>query len=555
MLLLAVVAPFETPIFRFGSHLTITSVEAAVFLAAGAALTAILARRRPIIWKTPVTRAAAAWLAILLVAALVSPVDRGNALRFAGRMIAAAAVFVIALNAISSAQVARMVVRVLVAVGTLVSMVAILEAAEVRAVLQGLTMFRAGFHVVGGQLRATSTLFYPTIASMYLEVVFALGLWLLLDRRDGSRPARTVIAFVALSIIGAGITATFTRAGLIAMAAALLIVSTLRYVKARRFDSGHLLLAGLAAVLAGLVVLSRSPEALVTRLRTEGSQDWYGATYAGPPTLRFTTGGEYRVPVTLENTGRVIWNSTTDPVFAMSYHWLRAETGEVVQFDGQRTPFRAPVEPHTRVTVSVEVRAPGEPGNYVLVWDVVHEYRAWLSTEGVAPGRTAVTVEGSRVSAAAATMSRLPPANLRADRPILWRAALRIAAAYPITGVGPDNFRQVYGRYAGLSAWDTRVHANNMYLEVLAGAGVAGLLALLWLVGGSGVAVWRQWRACAPAAATPAAAMCAVWFVVAGHGLVDSFLSFTTTYVMFALAAGLAFSPVLSPGTVDADCV
>jgi hypothetical protein len=34
----------------------------------------------------------------------------------------------------------------------------------------------------------------------------------------------------------------------------------------------------------------------------------------------------------------------------------------------------------------------------------------------------------------------------------------------------------------------------------------------------------------------------AIWVTVAGHGLVDSFLSFTTTYLTFAVAAGLALS-------------
>ena len=89
-------------------------------------------------------------------------------------------------------------------------------------------MFRPGFHVVGGQLRATSTLFYPTITSMYLEVAFALGLvWIASSR----------LAFVALVLTGAGIIATFTRAGLITMTISLLIYGGLLYYK-RGADAG-----------------------------------------------------------------------------------------------------------------------------------------------------------------------------------------------------------------------------------------------------------------------------------------------------------------------------
>jgi hypothetical protein len=56
------------------------------------------------------------------------------------------------------------------------------------------------------------------------------------------------------------------------------------------------------------------------------------------------------------------------------------------------------------------------------------------------------------------------------------------------------------------------------------------------------VSLLARWRAARPAHAAAAAACCAVWLAVAGHGLVDTFLSFTTTYVMFALAAGLALA-------------
>jgi O-antigen ligase len=140
-------------------------------------------------------------------------------------------------------------------------------------------------------------------------------------------------------------------------------------------------------------------------------------------------------------------------------------------------------------------------------------------------------------------MARLPTAATRLARPALWTAALRIAAERPLLGIGPDNFRHVYGRYAGLERWDTRVHANNMYLEALTGAGVPGLAALLWLVAAAGLTLWRRWRAAPGPSALPLAAALATWLVIAGHGLVDSFLGFTTTYLLFALAAGLAFSP------------
>jgi O-antigen ligase len=100
----------------------------------------------------------------------------------------------------------------------------------------------------------------------------------------------------------------------------------------------------------------------------------------------------------------------------------------------------------------------------------------------------------------------------------------------------------VYGAYIGDVRWDPRVHANNMYLEVLAGGGVIGLASLLWLVAASGYALWIRWSRATPLVAPAAAAFAATWLAITTHGMVDSFLSFTPTYVTFAIVAGLAFS-------------
>ena len=154
-------------------------------------------------------------LAILAIAAIVAPSERGNALKFVGRMAMAALLFVATIRVVDTRERARTVVRVMLPTATLVAGIAVLEAAQLPAVMQALTAFRPGFHVVGGQLRATSTLFYPTIASMYLEVAFALGLWLLLDPSPQRPRLERLLVFAALAIVGAGITATFTRAGLL----------------------------------------------------------------------------------------------------------------------------------------------------------------------------------------------------------------------------------------------------------------------------------------------------------------------------------------------------
>ena len=88
-----------------------------------------------------------------------------------------------------------------------------------------------------------------------------------------------------------------------------------------------------------------------------------------------------------------------------------------------------------------------------------------------------------------------------------------------------------------------------MYLEVLAGAGLPGLAALLWLVGRGWSSRSRGRTITAPRDRVFAAtAFLAAVSVIAGHGLVDSFLSFTTTYLTFAIVAGVAFSRAWGAG-------
>ena len=553
LMLVAAASPFERPLPGSLAGFTLTTLELSVVVALAAGAFLVL-RGAAFTWRTPITIPAIALLACALVASVAAPEFRANSLRFVGRLTAALLLFTLAANTLTSPRLARQVIATLLGAAALVGAIAVLELAQVPFVLDALKLFRPGFHVVGGQLRATSTLFYPTITSMYLEVAFALGLvWIASSR----------LAFVALALTGAGIIATFTRAGLITMAMSLLIYGGLTYYKrfagsrepgagsqktdgSRSWTGEHMRLATLAAILLALVMLSRSPQMLVTRMSTDVSQDWYGASYDVPGTLTLRPDSFTDVPVTLSNRGWLTWQSTQLPVFALSYHWLSIDTEEVLIYDGLRTPFTTPVEPGEEATVHARVRAPGYPGTYLLVWDIVQEHRTWLSLEGVFPGRTIAKVEGQPVGAPLPTRGPMPTGVMRMPRPVLWTTALKMSAENPVLGIGPDNFRLTYGRYLGLAAWDSRVHANNTYLEVLVGMGAIGAAALLWLIVAACGSTIARIREAAIDTMPLVAAATAACLTIAAHGVVDSFLTFTSTYVVFALAAGVLFR-VLPP--------
>jgi O-antigen ligase len=545
-MLVAAVSPFERPLPGAIFGFTLTTLELSVAAALAASAIAVMRDPSALQWRTPITIPVLAVFACALVSSIAAPEFRGNALRCTGRFAAAILLFIATANAVASVRFARQLVAVLLGAAAIVGTIAVLELAQVPFVLDGLTFFRPGFHVVGGQLRATSTLFYPTITSMYLEVVFALGLIWIAPHPSAQSPrgaghGSSRLAFAALVLTGAGIVATFTRAGLITMAMSLLTYGSILYLKQRSWSRTHTRLAALAAILVTLVMVSRSPQMLVTRMSNELSQDWYGASYEVPRTLTLRPDSFNEVPVTLSNRGWLTWQSSDVPPFALSYHWLSVDTEEVVIYDGLRTSFPQPVEPGDEIQLRARVRAPGYPGTYLLVWDVVQEHRTWLSLQGVFPGRTIATVAGEAVTPPLPTRGRMPAATMRTPRSALWSTALDMSRDHPVLGIGPDNYRLTYGPRLGMATWDTRVHTNNTYLEVLVGMGAIGFAALVWLSIAAARSTLALVASAGPDTVSFVAATTAASLAIAAHGVVDSFLTFTSTYVVFALAAGLHY--------------
>jgi O-antigen ligase len=537
--LLAMLAPFETtaPLVRLPWQ-SLSNLEAALLAACvlwGAALvsSASLPSR-----DVPLALAWTLFVAAMAVASLRAPIERVNAWHMTGRLCAAAAVYLLTVSGITTPRRLRIALTVALTAGVIVAVLAVLEYVRVGPVLRLLSNFRPYATAVGAQVRAGGTLQYPTIASMYLEVVFAFGLGLMLASLDSAKTAAAAVCFVALTTIGGAITLTFTRAGLLTMAVSLVLVGALRW-RRRSADRGTALLAALGVAVALVFLWSRPSESLWLRLTSEGQDAWYRANIDAPVSLAFAAGRQQYVPVTVANTGRLAWDSQADPPILFSYHWLDEDGARVVAYDGGRTPFPAAVEPGGSATLHALVRAPGRPGRYRLEWDVVQEGRLWFSTEQDAPEPfvSSAVVEGVPVGPPIVTTPR-PSRSVRPGRLVLWRTAAAMIAAHPILGVGPDNFRLLYGSYSGLAGADTRTHTNNMYLEVLVGGGVVALAAFAWFLR-SAYALFAS-AAGGPGPSSLGAGIAAAGAAIGLHGVVDSFLSFAPTYILFALTLGFA---------------
>jgi len=167
--LLAAFAPFEmtTPLVRL-PHQAITNLEALLALALGVWAVSLVAAGRLPSWRAPVILAWCAFLAAAAVAAALAPVEQLNAWHMCGRLMAAAAVYLLTVDGMTDRGRVRIALALAVLSGLVVAMLAILEYWQVESVLSLLRAFRPGLSSVGAQGRATGTLQYPTIASMYL---------------------------------------------------------------------------------------------------------------------------------------------------------------------------------------------------------------------------------------------------------------------------------------------------------------------------------------------------------------------------------------------------
>ena len=542
--LLLLIAPFEAqqPLLRLPGQ-SLSSVEAALLAVFAAWLAASALDRRFPEWRTPLTAPSIAFGVAALVAAVASA-HQANALHMVGRFGLAFGVFLLTVNAVTTAVRLRGVISAAAIAGGLVAALALLEYGNVTPVIEGLRLFRADVAHVGAQVRAGGPFQYPTIASMYLEMTFALSLGLLLLFLDARLPVLAVGIGVLLLAIAQAVTLTFTRSGLITMATSLLIAAFVR-VRRRGVERGSLAVAALSVLVAGQFVTSRSVESLRLRMTTEGSNDWYHATIAAPGRLSIPTGGVTTVPVTLTNTGHSSWDPAAANRFRLSYHWLLLDEDRVVSWEGYRTDFPGIVRPGDSVTLQAKVGAPSQAGEYRLMWDVEQEHRLWFSTEpGAERVYSTATVSGPSVGAIDRnTLRAMPMQAVRPGRFVLWSAAGRMLAAHPVLGVGPDNFRLEYGPFVRLPVADPRVHSNNMYLEVLTGGGIVLGLAFLWLLWAAGRSVWRL-ASGAPAAdvASLTTGVVAAAVAIAVHGFADSFLSFTGTYIVMAITLGLVVS-------------
>jgi len=526
-------AAFELLGLRFTVLETAAGLAALVVLWCGRRRLAVLLRR-PALPLMLITAFAAA----NAVSAWLAPAHRPECARFALRM-GAMAVFAWAFAA-AGPRARRAGLLALIAAGGAVAALATLEGAGLTQPDPLLDAFREMRFTVGGARRATGATAYPTLAGSWIAMALIVAVAL-----ARLRPRPLPLAAAAAALLAPGLLFTYSRG---ALGAALVGLAVVAFVAWRAGD--RLAAAATAGAVAVGAVCSLAfalrGEVFRLRLATEGTTAWDGARYAPAERERqLRPGEERRTEVRVVNGGLKAW--TPGEGFALSYHWFEPSRRGLV--DGGRTPLPRALVLDEGVLLHPVVRAPARSGCYLLVWDMVQEHTTWFSGQGVPP----VAVPAVVGDADARECARAMPPSVRLGgqpgRRELWSAALAMWRDRPWTGMGPDNFRRLYGRYSGRTFWDERVAANNLMLETGATTGLLGVLALAGTLGTAGVAAARRSQAPAAEGRAEAAALLGLLAAVVSHGAVDYLLGFTGPYLLVAFAVGSASSP---PGAARA---
>ena len=536
-------APFERlqPALSFPGQ-ELTNLEAVVLGALSAWIAWAILVRQPIQLKTGLNTPVLWLVAVMLVSALMSPEHTTESLRFIGRFLVGFFVFLLVANAVNSRLRFNGVLIAVALVGTCVSVLGLLEYQQVEWVEEWLRPYRPSSSWAAGKLRITSTLPYPTVTSMYLEVTFGLTCALLLQAVRDRSWGLSFLILIALVSIGSCTIFTLTRSGLLSLGAVLL-GSGLLWWRARGVSRCLWALVGLGLILGcvfGLRLLT-DEGSFWLRLTTQTSQDWYQVDYQVPESLELVTGELQQIEVAISNTGLAAWDPKEAAPTTLAYHWLDPESKEVFDFEGLRTSLSRPVKPGQGIVLQAQVRAPAIPGRYLLAWDMLRENLFWFSLEGCPSAYTRVEVRGPMSKGLPTRpLAAMPAPRFVLSRWQLWSTALEMIAANPILGVGPDNFRLLYGRYAGLEIWDRSYHTNNLYLEFFVCTGLLGGSLFLWLLWRLLWVLRRQWKLASHQTLPQSLGVLAAILAILVHGFFDYFLEFTPTYLMIWSSLGLA---------------
>ena len=551
LILLSFILPFEvrTPILSIPPFMVFTNLELVAFLliSAWAIRKFLLGRFHAL--KGGLTVLSGLLIAVALLSALAADVHRFGSIKFTMRLATGFILFHIVADLGKRPD---RIVKTVIAGAGISSVVGIWTCLMPEQSAWLTSWFRDKEFLIGNAVRLSGTFEYPNIAAAFLEMGFVLSFAYFPEKIRGK-----VILGLAQGLIFTGLVMTLSRAGMAGALFGLILVAGLYTAR----DGVLLALRRMGpsiciAIFCFTVVLALYPP-LSLRIRTEGDRTWYNASYQTLHLPPFFAGSQTTVNIRLTNTGKIPWSPKGAHPFRLSYHWLKAETEEAFPSFQARTELPGEIGPGESVTLIAKVIPPVQRGEFLLAWDMVHENVAWFSQKGCAQGIVSCFV-GEAPADRPFQMGRVEeppdPTSLLAGVPgraTLWKAGWALFKNHPVLGVGPDNFRWLWGPAIGLERWNQHLHANNLFLEVLVTTGILGgivfLLLLFSILRVQVRSIRRNWEGSPSREFSRNLALFGATIVFLVHGIVDYFLAFTPIYLLFWTIAGLSVAEEETP--------
>jgi hypothetical protein len=510
---------------------------------------------------------------LFVITAVLAPEHNGNALKASLRLLSGMALALAVPLLVRQPRQRTILLLALLVGGLLVAGIGLPEVWLGRE-FGWLAPFRGGITVTGEYLRLTGPLDYANHAAMFIEVTVPLLLvagWLWWKKVG--KTAVTLLVVLALLFLLQASFATLSRASFVTIGTVGLLMAFLPGLnKARLWSAEELtletqrarslkqpqrknlrlrgeinlknefLLPWLGLVgLVGLLFIFNTVGSDVFRLRfaSEGDNGWYVASWQVPPQLTLAANEIQQVPITVTNAGALTWSSNRTQPINLGGRWIQAESG--LQMAEPRWPFAQSVPPGKTAEIKIPLRAPSNPGEYTLIWDVVHEQVTWFGEKSGVFATSMVQVLPSNNASPFPEPDTVAPAwNYSLpipDRSTLWRLSVQLIGERPFLGIGLDNFRLAYGRLLNADSWNETIHTNNWYLEFLVGGGLLAALPFFAWLAGEGLLAWRVMRQ--PPVDPWLLASFAGLLAFLIHGLLDFFLLFNSTGLLFWLLVGL----------------
>jgi hypothetical protein len=418
---------------------------------------------------------------------------------------------------------------------------------------------------LGNSVRFVSTMEYPNTAASFLSAAMCATLALIVFRTAARRCPAWIQALLlaAIAILGAALSFTYSRGALCAAIIAVAVVSWIFRNHFRERNSrfalcwcGAVLFAGMAPSYLIRREATRSPAPPQKRVAHYGWE-------SNAPTRLLLPDRIYEESLTVQNDSQHSWSSGE---FGVAYRWhnlSNRQDSPLLEAAG----FRNDIKPAQKSRVQVSLRTPARDGEYLLIWFIfrrsggIYELKDSFSPGIMCTIRTTEAKKTDQLSSKAQNYVELigkERSNLSKSlipmRRELWSAAVRMFSARPILGLGPDNFRLRKREYMEVPKGDETILANSLYLELLSDSGILGLLSFLWMIWELGRIVFQERSAPEFVRSSGVVYFGAAYLTgFMAHGLVDYFLKFTPTFLLFWLMLGILGSRSAA-GNGDAAC-